>query len=568
MKKRILFVGAISLLTLSLTACQFIEDYINDFLNFGGSGAGKNSFSQVVASSRQPISDVSTPPASKDVAANHADKNYSDLVANSIYAFSCTPSTGSAKLLVIPVWFNNSDTFIKTANRDKVKEDIHSVYFGTNSDVGWRSVKTYYEEESHGALTLNGTVSDWYEINKSHDYYAGDSNDPSEGTNRTVALVEQATDWYFNTNTSESRRDYDADNDGYLDGVMLIYAAPDYGTLKKDRYQNLWAYCYWVQDPTVQKPSNPGVNAFFWASYDFMYGNEVASSRTGTSYCAGDTSHAQIDAHTYVHEMGHMFGLEDYYDYSSRSYSPAGGFSMQDFNVGGHDPFSSFALGWGKAYVPTKDEIIDLKPFSTSGEMILLTPSWNAYNSPFDEYILLEYYTDTGLNELDSTYGYMSQYGKKYPIGTKDYGIRVWHVDARLLYTSTGEFSPSKITTNPSFSSGRVAMMMSNTYDDGSEITRQYVSPLSQDPTSRYYDSRYAQFNLLQLIRNDTKLSSKTKDYFTVSSLFKAGDVFTMSNYSSQFVNAGKLDSNTDLGFSFEINACNNTYASISIKKL
>ena len=73
---------------------------------------------------------------------------------------------------------------------------------------------------------------------------------------------------------------------------------------------------------------------------------------------------------------------------------------MQDYNVGGHDPFSSYALGWGKAYIPAESMTINLKPFATSGEMILLTPNFNKYNSPFDEYILLEYYTPTGLNQL------------------------------------------------------------------------------------------------------------------------------------------------------------------------
>ena len=436
--------------------------------------------------------------------------------------------------------------------------------------MGWESVESYYETESFGALSLTGTVSAWYEVNKNYSYYASDpySEETDAGCPKTMALAEEATNWYFTNHTSENRSDYDCDNDGYLDGVMLIYAAPDYITLNNDNYDNLWAYCYWVQDYSAQVPGNPGVNAFFWASYDFMYGREVANSRAGTRYCAGDTSHCKIDTHTFIHEMGHMFGLEDYYDYSENGYSPAGGFSMQDYNVGGHDPFSSFALGWGKAYIPTGDATIDLKPFATSGEMILLSPSWNTYNSAFDEYLLLEYYTDQGLNELDSTYMYMSQYGKVYPIGSKDYGIRLWHVDARLLYTLTGAFSASKITTNPDITTGRVYSLTTNTYDDGDEYTAFYLSPLAQDPTDPNYDKKYAEYNQLQLIRNKTTANAKPKDLFDSTALFKKGDSFTMDKFSKQFVNSGKLNSGIDLGFSFEVNACNNTYASISVKKL
>ena len=140
-------------------------------------------------------------------------------------------------------------------------------------------------------------------------------------------MVTKAAKWYFDNNSSDSRRNYDKDGDGYLDGVMLIYGAPDYSCLENDNYSNLWAYCYWVQEESEKNTTNPGSNAFFWASYDFMYSSDKSRTRTGkTNYGGGDTSHCNIDAHTYTHEMGHMFGLEDYYDYSGQ-FQPAGGFS-------------------------------------------------------------------------------------------------------------------------------------------------------------------------------------------------------------------------------------------------
>ena len=566
MKKKLLLITTTSLMTLSLTACQFISDY---FDITSGSNNGIPYGSQVVASSHEPIVDVSTPPAD-DLATKKAGKIYDDYITNNVYPLSATPSVGNAKLLVIPVWFTDSNKFIKEANKDHVWQDIHDAYFGDTDTVGWESVESYYATESLGALTLTGTVSAWYEPGQSYSYFGSDpyDEDTGEGCPKTMNLAENATKWYFDNHASEKRTDYDLDKDGYIDGVMLIYAAPDNVTLNNSRYDNLWAYCYWVQDYNAQNVNNPGVNAFFWASYDFMYGKEVASSRTGNRYYAGDTSHCKIDAHTFIHEMGHMFGLEDYYDYSSYSYSPAGGFSMQDFNVGGHDPFSSFALGWGEAYIPEGSCTINLKPFATSGEMILLSPNWNKADSPFDEYLLLEYYTDLGLNSLDTTYGYMSQYGKSYPMGTKEYGIRLWHVDARLLYTSTGYFSSSMMTTDPTLKSARVLLAVTNTYDDGDEYTAGYLSPLAQDPTDRNYDKKFAEYNLLQLIRNKSMSSPKTKSLFTASDLFKKGDSFTMDKFAKQFVNNGKFNNNSELGFSFEVNACNNTYASITVKKL
>ena len=554
MKKKPIFLALLAVLAVSLSSCDFIYRFFDD--DEWGIPMGDNS-------SRAPISDVSTPPPG-DTNANRASYKYSDYVKNNVYRISSTPSTGNARLLIIPIWFNDSSNFINESKKENVRSDIEKTYFGSNSDTGWRSVKSFYEEESLGALTLSGTVSAWYECNKSYTYYGKDEPNSESGVPKTSALVESATNWYFSNHTSEKKTDYDCDNDGYLDGVMLIYAAPDYDTLNRDSYDNLWAYCFWIQDE--KNIANPTVNAFFWASYDFMYGQEVASARTGKLYHAGDTSHCSLDSHTYTHEMGHMFGLEDYYDYSNNSYQPAGGFSMQDHNVGSHDPFSSFALGWGKAYVPIESTIIDLKPFATDGEMIILSPNWNAYNSPFDEYLILEYFTDSGLNEHDVNHPYMRQYGKSYPTGSKDYGIRLWHVDARLLYihNSSEDFSVSKVTANPTVinkltnPSGGVHLMMSNTYYDGSDYSESYCSALG---------TSYANYNLLQMIRNNTSATYKPKDMLTSSALFKAGDTFSMSKYSRQFVNAGKLNSKTDLGFTFEVNACNSTYASITITK-
>jgi len=435
-----------------------------------------------------------------------------------------------------------------------VRGDIEKAYFGTNDETGWRSVKSYYEEESHGALTFNGTVSEWYECGKKTSYYGVD-----EYSENTPALVNSATDWYFN-NHSDSRKDYDKDGDGYLDSVMLIYGAPDHVSASStsssySNFSNLWAYCYWVQDQSVKNVNNPGANVFFWASYDFMYSSSKAYQRTGKSYYGGgDTSHCSIDTHTYIHEMGHVFGLEDYYDYSSNQYNPAAGFSMQDHNVGGHDPFSSYALGWGSAYIPTSTTTIDLKPFQESGEMILLSPSPNSANSPFDEYLLLEYYTPTGLNELDCDY----QYDNRYPQGPNSSGIRLWHVDARLAKYNqyTGALS---LTTNPPSSYNRVIMANSNTSNDGSEKISGYLSPLG----SSYYD-----YNILQLIRNKTGQTYKSKSDFTAADMYKAGDSFDISKVSGQFVKSGKLNSNKSIGYTFTVNAISETRASITVTKL
>ena len=479
------------------------------------------------------------------------DAYYKHFSHNNAYGSCATPSTGTAKLLVIPIWFADSSNYIAEANKETIRNDIQTAYFGTNEETGWRSVKTFYEEESLGAITLEGTVSDWYVESRSASSFGSENT----GMNNTYALVSTVSDWYFQNNPTEKRTDYDRDKDGYLDGVMLIYAYPDYSQLNyNSSYGNLWAYCYWYTEDSANV-TKPMPNQYFWASYDFMFSSSAAQEHTGKSTKAsGDTRYCTIDAHTYIHEMGHMFGLDDYYDYSG-SYSPAGAFSMQDHNVGSHDAFSILSLGWGKAYIPTETTTIELKPLTKSGEMILLTPSWNQYNSAFDEYLLLEYYTPDGVNAFDCAHTYSGSVK-----GSSSSGIRLWHVDARLVYYNSQNVSASNITTNPNYSCRYgVQLAMSNTYNKNG-VNQGYLSPLG----SSYYN-----YNLLQLIHNNKSMtSSATNTNFSSSSLFGANSSFSMSQYGKQFYNNGKLNSKTDLGFTFEVNSLNSEYASITVTKI
>ena len=462
---------------------------------------------------------------------------YDDYMANNLYDnMDNCPLEGNPKLLIIPIWFNDSDTFIDTSKKESVRQDIQKAYIGSTSDTGWHSVKSYYEAESFGKITLSATITDWYDLNDSYLTYA-----PENNIGYTQSLVTTASNAYFTDHPSDSRKNYDSNNDGYLDGVMLIYAAPDYDSLGEDNteHRNLWAYCYYTGNS--KNISNPKANVFFWASYDFLYGRN-AYERTGkTSYARGYTEHGvSIDTHCLIHEMGHVFGLQDYYDYSGQ-YSPAGGFCMQDYNVGGHDPYSVMAYGWADPYIPTESMTISIGDFQSTHDMILLA-NHDVTVSPFDEYILLEFYSPSGLNELDSMYCYRDAY----PQGPSVGGIRLWHVDARLFKNSP---LTRNITTIPDDS---VYHMMSNSYNNRSG------SPFGQ----KYYD-----YNTLQLIRNDTTATYRPIDYLSSANLFKTGESFDMSTFSSQFVKGTKMNDGNSLGWSFRVDSITSTKATITLIK-
>jgi hypothetical protein len=72
------------------------------------------------------------------------------------------------------------------------------------------------------------------------------------------------------------------------------------------------------------------------------------------------------------------------------------------------------------------------------------------------------------------------------------------------------------------------------------------------------------------MIRNNTTINYKPAQGNGLSNanLFKAGESFSTSTFSKQFVNSGKLNTKKDLGFSFRVNSLDTNFASITVTKL
>ena len=490
-------------------------------------------------------------------------QTYSDL--NKINdRYTATPSSGNVKLLIIPIWFTNSGSFITSSKKTTVKDDIYNAFFGGIDKTGLYSVSSFYNTESNGTLNLTGVIGNWYSCGYDAQYYA------NNGT-ATRTLVKDAVNDYF-TQTGASRSSFDSDSDGYLDGVVLIYAAPNYidyknhdttpdqpgyGKNEDDKYyDNLWAYKTFLANTNLKSTSSPGPNNFIWASYDFMYSSSTCTEHTGVStyYYGNTTSPRILDASTYTHEMGHMFGVPDYYDYSGIQ-RHAAVFSMQDGDYGSHDPYSMMALGWANPYIPTSSCVLTLNDFQSSRELILLTPEFNSFNSPFDEYLLIELYSPTGLNDFDSN---------TRSIGPKTVGIRLWHVDA-ILYRKTG----STHFTRNVYDSGTVTSTAFNN-------TTNIKDEGGRDCDAYYYtgDKKYQEYSILHLLRNkntDKDYACNTK--LVDADLLKAGDTFSVDAYQKQFNSfyrnyktnqnytetGTKLDFGQKLGWEFTIDLITNT---------
>lgn len=455
-----------------------------------------------------------------------------DLSKNHYYDVAYMPSTGNPKLLVLPIAFKDSDKYINDEKKEEILSRLNLLAFGSNEETGWYSISSFYEAESFGACVIQGEVAPWYESN-----YYYESVNSTEITNNVVKAA--YNNW--KANNPDRVKDFDSNGDGYIDGVLAIYGGPDYknATGRARNNTNMWAYTSWLE--TDSNVETPNANVYIWASYDFM---------------DADNSHdLYVDGHTYIHEMGHVFGLDDYYDYADTDDVWAGGFSMQDYNVGGHDPYSLMTLGWIKPYVPTETATITIKPFESSGDVILLSPDFSA-NSPYDEYVLIEYYKPTGTNERDSQYQYMN----KYPLGPDKEGIRIWHIDSRLIKFKDKRSAKSK--------QNQYEIVNTITPGDGYYVVGCTNTTYMRDGSTDGYCSilpELRSYRLVELIRKGDYTASKTNEYINNSYLFKSGDMFSLTKYSGYFRNGSKFDNGSRFNWQVTVNSINSEFATITV---
>lgn len=436
--------------------------------------------------------------------------------ANSTYVL---PKEGHVHMLVIPVWFTNSTSFFREDQKDEILTDLEYVFETTRDSNGFFSVKQYYETESNGKLTLDVTISEFYESGTSSKVY-GDTVEAD--LNRTFSLADSAVQWYFNNHSGETIDDYDDNNDGYIDAVSLVYAANYYGTIGDQNGST--AFQFKNFEGTAHRYNN-GSFSPIGGIYGFTKSADPENQLNCDDLSTYNPSfYFESGSRTLIHETGHMFGYMDLYEdnHAETKYSPAGKFSMQDSNYGGHDPYQMNLVGWSKPQIYDASDYevgekitLNINDFASTGNNILLTRDFNAANSLFDEYMLLELLAPTGLNKYDAN---------RSSLNFSDPGIRLWHVNSILEDMSDSGKETSEITN-----SKWVNLKYSN-----------------NDQSSEY--------DLAHWIRNNKEEPYDTNSTVKNSyGLFKAGDHFDMGTYQTQFVNHDKLDNKEKLGWEFDV---------------
>ncbi len=438
-----------------------------------------------------------------------------------------TPAKGKVPLLVVPVVLPGDEANATDANWNLIQRS----FFGDDDDVYYESLRSYYYKSSYGQLLFEGVTADYFypgqdgSLGLASSYAIG----PKASVVRSIAKA--IPSWLTTTYPNFSLDDYDSDDDGCLDTVWMVYLHA------ADHDKNFWAYTSWGGNDAGTKES-PSVSTFGWMSYDFCRGLGISSvDKNG-------------DAHTAIHETGHMMGLSDYYPTSKDTdsyYNAVGTYDMMSSNFLDHNPYSKLLLGWIKPYIVYGSCSIDLISSQNQNAAIVIPYDGKTYQkdsdghilfNPFDEYLILDLYTPKNLNHNN-----YSPYGASYVNAT---GGRLYHVDSRLfryggekktvIFTYYDSTKAYRLLDDPDDVFKRSEFQAKSNYGYYSRCISNTKEGSGSEEAEYSLDSSMNAFDEIRWISADARyLSSKSKP--NVASLFRptSNPSFRMSAFQKSF---------------------------------
>ncbi|MHC4660708.1 MAG: M6 family metalloprotease domain-containing protein [Planctomycetota bacterium] len=150
------------------------------------------------------------------------------------------------------------------------------------------SAREFFLESSYYQFSLNGSVTNWISVPNPYEYYccaaAGMGSFPYNSQGLVKDLCQQL-------DATVDFSQFDADNDGYVDGVVVIFEGEANGTASR-----FWPHAWELENESI-----------------------VLDGKTINRYClSNEQTMAGLveNIGVFCHELGHVFGAPDLYDYT------------------------------------------------------------------------------------------------------------------------------------------------------------------------------------------------------------------------------------------------------------
>ncbi len=420
-------------------------------------------------------------------------------------------SAGEVKSLVVPVYWQDQPETASNKTLDSIYAHIGRVVDSEGNVKDYSdnikkqfSLSEYFDTASYGKYSVTSFVTDWYAAPYN---YEGDKEYADVSSDEE--FMDGLYEWVMNTYPDMDWSEFDSDGDGFFDSVLIINA----GTSDSmEMYMNSYSYAIFLSagytGENAGTQDKPTVKNFVSVNTSFLGSNAL------------------------IHEYSHSFGLIDYYDVTYMGIDAVGGYDMQSNSVGDWNAYSKYAVGWIEPTVVSGLESgestqITIGSFAETGDAIVIPAAESEHDGPFGEYILIDLFTDGGVNKYDA-----ADYGL-----SGKYGVRITHVSSDM---------EKRVLTG----------------DDGVEYpigTVHYANDYSDD-------GKY----LIEVIQAGGKNTFTNVDNARVQlssgDLFKKGDVFDVAEY-TEFFNDGLMDDGSDFGYTVEIVSVSEDSAVISITR-
>ncbi len=420
---------------------------------------------------------------------------------------------GDLHVLVIPIIWSDHTAMATEPTRHQLlsalgqTEDAAGLITTAEERSDFFSLSEYFRVASYGKLQITSHLAPWYFHPEPYSKTKGDAL-TWEDARKIVADVMKA-----NPQMDFSR--FDKDSNGYLDSVIFITSGDGLGAPYLP-HSNAGAY------HTRRYPTEPSkeltLGSFGNVCWDFLF--------------VGNDRSAIHNANTLIHEFSHCLGVEDYYDNAYSGIDALGSYDMQCHNLGDWNPYSKYAAGWVAPMRLSADDFaqedsvtVSLESFAKTGACLLL-PADGAGESPFGEYILVDFFTPHGVNERDAAV-----------FGLEDTcGVRIYHVNARYSGYSIDNqlYGISTVGNSYGYMAQNFGIYTLELVQAGGDNT----------------------FTDLTNLRHD----------ITKADLFRTGDRFTTETY-PEFFYQGKLDSGESLGYEITVLAISEDAARIQITR-
>ena len=296
-----------------------------------------------------------------------APKNRNSSVDN---IWGTTPLTGNIHIPVLLVQFTDNMSTLSSS-------DINAAFNSPNYLGGAGvSVSKYYTMQSYGDLNITFDVYGWQTAPNTYSYYSLNSNRNFE--------MELATINMFNSTIDFAQ--YDNDNDGRIDGFVIIY--PDEVSSAPN---GIWPHARILRNYN----SNPVDGKYL--------GNIAVIPELGYS---GN----QFEIPVATHEFAHVLGLPDLYQNGPAIIGdgPLKNFTMMDFQFSPNclnkpinlDAWSRYFFGWTEPIILTTDspKEISLRSANDFPDSVILK---NSYMTNREFFIIENRYRENVSSNLD-----------------------------------------------------------------------------------------------------------------------------------------------------------------------